>query len=162
MSMIRESDLPGIGKKFQIDTRSDDKLVVVIHDDGRREMHHFDYDDTSESISTLTLEDDEARQLAGIIGGMTYRPTALENVEVTLEDLVIEWCRVESGHKAAGKSIAELQVRQRSGVNILAIIGENGQKINPGPDDVLETGAMIVLAGERNQIKQMKELLVNG
>lgn len=162
MSVIRETDLPGIGKKFLIQARSGDKLAVVIHDDGRREMYHFDYDYPEETCSQITLEDDEARQIAGILGGMTYKPKALETIEVTLEDLIIEWTRIEPHFKCVDKTIAELEVRPRTGANIIAIIKKKEQKINPGPDDILTAGAMLVLAGERKQIKQMKELLVNG
>ncbi|ACX63541.1 potassium/proton antiporter regulatory subunit, CPA2 family [Paenibacillus sp. cl141a] len=162
MSIIRESDLPGIGKKFLIQARSGDKLVVVIHDDGRRELYHFEDDDPEETISQITLEDDEARQIAGIIGGMTYKPKALETIEVTLEDLIIEWARIEPHYKCVGQSIAGLQVRQRTGANVLAIVNKKEQKINPGPDDILTAGSTLVLAGERKQIKQLKELLVNG
>ncbi|WP_194541290.1 cation:proton antiporter regulatory subunit [Paenibacillus sp. FSL W7-1279] len=162
MSIIRESDLPGIGKKFLIQARSGDKLVIVIHDDGRRELYHFEDDDPEETISQITLEDDEARQIAGIIGGMTYKPKALETIEVTLEDLIIEWARIEPHYKSVGQSIAGLQVRQRTGANVLAIVNKKEQKINPGPDDILTAGSTLVLAGERKQIKQLKELLVNG
>ncbi|MFO7263129.1 MAG: potassium:proton antiporter [Bacillaceae bacterium G1] len=162
MATIRESELPGIGKKFQIEAKSGDKLVIVIHDDGRRELYQFDSDNQDEVVSVVTLDDTEARQVAAIIGGMVYKPQALETVEVTLEDLVIEWVKIEPNFKCIGKSIFDLDVRQRTGATVLAMVEKNRQKINPGPDDPIKPNMTLVVAGERKQIKQLKELLING
>lgn len=160
MSFIRESELPGIGKKFLIQTRSGDKLAVIIHNDGRREMYHFEDDDPEETLSQISLDDDEARQIAAIVGGMVYKPKELETIEVSLQDLIIEWIRVEPHYQGADKSIEELEIRKRTGASILAIVNRHHQKINPGPEHILSVGSTLVLAGERQQIRQFKELLI--
>ncbi|MDO7907374.1 cation:proton antiporter regulatory subunit [Paenibacillus sp. JX-17] len=160
---IRESILPGVGMKYQLDAASGDRLVVVIHDDGRREMYHFEYEDLDQSISMITLEDQEARQIAALIGGMTYKPKQLENVEMAFDDLILEWYTVEPHYYCAGKSIGELDVRQNSGVTIIAVTERKNQKhINPGPEVILSADATVVAIGERDQQKRFKQILMNG
>jgi len=163
MSTIRESDLPGIGRKFQIEARSGDRLVIVIHDDGRRELYHFDPDDPDELRSLVTLNDTEARQVAGIIGGLNYTPKALESASISLDDLLIEWYKIEAHSQAIGKTIGKLQVRQTTGATIMAVIEKDGrQRVNPGPDQMLDEDMTLVVAGERQQVQAFKRLIVGG
>ncbi|WP_027363256.1 cation:proton antiporter regulatory subunit [Desulfotruncus alcoholivorax] len=163
MSTIRETDLPGIGRKFQIDTRSGDKLVIVVHDDGKREMHHFDYNDPDESISMITLDDSEARRVGAILGGMVYMPKALESVDVAFDEMVIEWFKVEPEAKGIGKTIGDLHIRKKTGAAVIAVILKDQAKvINPGPEQMIYKGATLVVLGERGQVKACKRLINDG
>ncbi|GEN32927.1 cation:proton antiporter regulatory subunit [Aneurinibacillus danicus] len=164
MLNIKESELPGIGRKFDIETKGKEKLVIVIHDDGRREIYHFDKDDHEESLSNITLNDAESRQIAAILGGMIYKPKALETIEIAFDDLVIEWFKVEENAKAVNKSIGDLDIRKIYSVNIIAIIKKNHKKLlNPGPEAVIEEGDTLVISGERKPLKKLiAELLQKG
>ncbi|WP_240415516.1 cation:proton antiporter regulatory subunit [Paenibacillus periandrae] len=160
---VKESNLPGIGRKFEIHTRGGEKLVIIIHDDGRREMYHFEHDDPDETISTITLDDDEARQVAAIVGGMTYIPKMLETVEMAFDELIIEWYKIESHYKSIGQSIGGLDVRQKSGAMIIAVIEKNHTKhVSPGPELVIQNEATLVVVGERQQQRLIKQILLNG
>lgn len=160
---IRETDLPGVGRKYRILTRSGDRLVVVIHDDGRRELYHFEYDDPENSISMITLDDDEARSIAAIVGGMTFKPRMLESIEIALSDLVIEWFKLESRSPCVGVSIGDLEIRRRTGATVLAIVERDHAKhITPGPDFVLTADSMLIAAGERENLKALKSILTGG
>lgn len=161
---IREIELPGIGKKFEIETRDQDKVVIVIHDDGRREIYHFDKDDLEECQSNITLTDAEARQIAAILGGMIYKPKALETIEVAFDNLIIEWFKVEHQAKAVNQTIGGLDIRKKYDVTVIAIVKKNHKKIlNPGPEVVIEEGDTLVISGERTSLKKLvKELLQKG
>lgn len=159
MSVVRESDLIGIGKKYQIETEAGDNMVVVIHDDGRRELYRHD-EEENETHCVMTLSDEESRQVAGILGGLSYKPKALETMEVALDDLRIEWYKVEPMNDGVDKSIGELRVRQRTGASIIAAIKEDETVINPGPDFVIKPGVTLVIAGKAKNIKLLKEILL--
>ncbi|WP_136605113.1 cation:proton antiporter regulatory subunit [Paenibacillus dokdonensis] len=160
---IRESILPGIGMKYQIDAASGDRIVIVIHDDGRRELYHFSHEDDEQSISMVTLEDQEARQLAALVGGMVYKPKQLESVEMAFDELTIEWYRIDPHYACIGKSIGELNIRQNSGASVIALMDKkNGKQVNPGSACILNAEATVVAVGERDQQKRFKQILMNG
>ncbi|WP_164108934.1 MULTISPECIES: cation:proton antiporter regulatory subunit [Sphingobacterium] len=159
MSVVRESDLIGIGKKYQIETEAGDNMVVVIHDDGRRELYRHDEED-NDTQCVMTLSDEESRQIAGILGGLSYKPKALETIEVALDDLRIEWYKVEASNDGADKTIGELDVRQKTGASIIAAIHDNETVINPGPEYIIRPDVTLVIAGKAKNIKLLKEILL--
>lgn len=57
------------------------------------------------------------------------------------------------------KTIAELDIRQRSGATIISIVRGNEQFSNPGADFVLQAGDVVVLMGNAEQIEKAVELL---
>jgi TrkA domain protein len=163
MSTIGETSLPGVGRKFQIETASGDRLVIVIHNNGTRELYHFTRKDLDRACSVLTLADSEARQIAGIIGGLTYVPQALPSAEVVLDDLVLEWYTVPAGAACIGKTLEELKLRKETGASIVAIIEpDRTKRINPEPNTSLSEGATLILAGDRKTVSALKQFLVRG
>lgn len=163
MSSISESNLPGVGRKFQIDTLTGDRLTIVIHDDGTRELYHFSRKSLDRPASVLRLTDGEARQIAGIVGGLTYVPKSLPATEIVLEDLILEWFTLPEGAVAAGKTISELRVRTRTGASIVSIIEPNRTtRTNPEAATLLNEGATLILAGDRRSNAKLKHLLVTG
>jgi len=163
MSAISEVFLPGVGRKFQIETLVGDRLVIVIHDDGTRELYHFTRKNLDRPASVLRLTDGEARQIAGIVGGLTYVPRNLPMAEVILEDLVLEWFTIEPGAACIGKTIRDLQVRTATGASIVSIVEpDQTKRTNPEADTVLNEGATLIVAGDRKTITALKRLLVEG
>ena len=163
MSTISEAFLPGIGRKFQIETTSGDRLVIVIHDDGTRELYHFTRRNMDRPSSVLRLSDGEARQIAGIIGGLTYVPRSLPMAEVVLEDLVLEWFTIEPGMACIGRTIRELEVRTRTGASIVSIIeADQTKRTNPEAHTILNAGATLIVAGDRRTNTALKRLLIEG
>ena len=163
MSAISEVFLPGVGRKFQIETLVGDRLVIVIHDDGTRELYHFTRKNLDRPASVLRLTDGEARQIAGIVGGLTYVPRNLPMAEVILEDLVLEWFTIEPGAACIGKTIRDLQVRTATGASIVSIVEpDQTKRTNPEADTVLNEGATLIVAGDRKTIITLKRLLVEG
>ncbi|HJS42259.1 MAG TPA: cation:proton antiporter [Gemmatimonadales bacterium] len=67
--------------------------------------------------------------------------------------------RIEERSPAVGRSLAELNLRGRSGATILAISRNNESIVVPQADERLEAGDVVALAGSRDAIDSAKELL---
>lgn len=79
----------------------------------------------------------------------------------TLADAEVETCRIEEDSPALGKSLGTLKILSRAGASVIALTREGITKSNPSQDTVLETGDVLVLIGNRDQIRKAIGLLVD-
>ncbi|WP_297454132.1 cation:proton antiporter regulatory subunit [Persephonella sp.] len=159
---FKETDLPGIGKKFSVVTQAGDKLTVIMHITGKREIFVFEPDDFDEPSCDVVLNEDEANQLGSILMGAYYRPEQEKEKEVLIENLAIEWVKVPENSPLAGKSIKEADIRRKAGVTVIAIIKKDETIVNPRPEEVISAGDTIVIVGTREQVENfMREFHIN-
>jgi TrkA domain protein len=158
---LRETRLPGVGFKFAFTTDRGDRISVILHNDGLREIYFYRRG-AEEPTAVIDLDDEEARQLGAVLGGAYERPRIVEELEMALGQLTIEWVPVPDSSPAIGKSLAECAFRARTGVTIIAILREPEPISGAQPNDVIERGDTIVAVGKAGQFAAFRRLLAEG
>ena len=158
-SELRETRLPGIGTNFTLRLDDGGRLAVILHNDGRRELYFFRHADDEEPRAVIALDDDEARQIGAVIGGAYERPKIVEDLELALGELLIEWVRVPDDSPLIGKTLAECALRAQTGITIIAILREPEPVTGAQPDDVIQQGDTLVTVGKGGQYAAFRRLL---
>lgn len=78
----------------------------------------------------------------------------------TLSDVEVETCRIEEGSPAAGKLLAQLSLRPRTGTSVIARTRAGVTESNPSEKTKLLPGDIVVLLGSRDQIRRAMELIL--
>jgi TrkA domain protein len=150
---VYESDLPGVGKKHEIDLDDGARLVIVTHNTGKREVFRRD-DPDADSEKLFELPDAMARQVGTILEGAYFQPVRSELIETVLGgDTVLEWVAVGGDDPIAGKTLAESGVRQRTGATVIAVQRGEETITNPGADTRIEAGDTLIVIGSREQCR---------
>jgi TrkA domain protein len=148
---VSEQDLPGIGRRYELVGIEGTHAVVVLHHSGRRELYLVPPKAT-EPAATLTLTDRQARNLGAILGGAYFTPAVVDEMDAVIGDLLIDWVTLSTGSPAAGRSIADLEIRRRTRMTVAAIARAGGTIIAPEPHEVLEVGDRLVVVGRREDL----------
>ena len=159
---MRETRLPGVGVKYTSTPARGGRIAVILHTDGMREIYFFRRRDDDEPSAVIALEDDEARQLGAVIGGAYERPKVVEDLEMAIGELAIEWVKVPDGSPAIGKTLAQCAFRARTGITIIAILREPEPVAGAQPDDVVKEGDTLVAVGKLGQYAEFRRLLAEG
>ncbi len=154
---FRETDLPGVGKRYTIELEGGGELTLIIHNTGRREIYIVE-EEEEEPTCVISLTEDEAKELGFLLAGTVYQPVAPEKMELIMKEMVMEWIRVGKFSPLVKKTIAESQIRKRTGASIVAIIREGNMLVNPDPSETqILTDDILVVAGTRQQLKNFLE-----
>jgi TrkA domain protein len=146
---VYESDLPGVGKKFEIELDDDTRLVMVIHNTGKREV--FRRTDEEDSEKLFELSDRLARQVGTILEGAYFQPVATDTTETVLDDdSLLEWVKVLDSSELVGKTLAELDFRNETGASVVAIQREETTKSNPDPETTIRGEDTLIIIGTRD------------
>lgn len=158
---LRETRLPGIGVKYVFRTARGNRLAVILHNDGQREIYYHERDD-DEPRAVIELHDDEARQLGAIIGGAYERPKIVDDLEVALGELTIEWVPVPGTSPWIGRTLAESGFRAKTGVTVIAILRDPEPISGAQPHHRIERGDTLVTVGKAGQYAGFRKLLADG
>jgi TrkA domain protein len=159
---LRETRLPGVGVKYTVPLSGGGRVAVILHNDGLREIYYYRSADDDEPRSVVRLDDDEARQLGAVLGGAYERPKIVEDLEMALGELLIEWEPVPDTSPAIGKTLAECGFRAKTGITIIAILREPEPVTGAQPDDVIQRGDTLVTVGKAGQYRAFRKLLAEG
>ncbi len=157
MSFFSESDLPAIGKKISCTTHAKDKAVIIIHHDGKRELYIMD--DEGSPKASITLLDEESRRMGSILSGEIYKPKAIEDLEVALEGIRIDWFKLDSDSPIIGMQLGGLGIRKRTQISIIAILNGSDYIPSPSSDYVFREGDTCVVIGKPERFKDFLAII---
>lgn len=161
MPDVTELRLPGVGIRYEFSTRTGDRVEVVAHRSGRRDIFVGDPGDPDEFRAVLELTEDESQTLAELLGGSRIT-RELTKLRQTLEGLAIDWLPVDPDSPYVGRTIGDTRTRTRTGVSIVAVMRGEEAFPAPGPEFELQAGDTLVVVGLPRDIETVVEILHAG
>lgn len=158
---IYEADVPGVGKRYEVETGGGERVVVIVHHDGKRELYRRpDPDADAEKLFELSAQ--QAREVATSLKGTDFQPLDLEDIDVPLGGAVIEWVEVPEDSPVAGETMSGVHLGKQTGVTVAAIQRQDETIGSPGADTTFEPGDILVAVGTRAEQNALQSLLETG
>jgi TrkA domain protein len=156
---VFETPLPGIGVRYEFMTGDRERLGVITRRDGRRELLLYDRDDPDTCRVTIELTPEEAATMVELLGGSRVTER-LQDLRHEVEGLSIQWVTIASGTRMAGSTIADGEIRTRTGASVVAVIRGDQSIPGPGPDFRFDAGDVVLLMGSEPAVEAAERLLL--
>lgn len=157
MPDITETVLPGVGLRHEFTSSSGQRVAVVTHRGGIREIAVYRRDDPDACTTVLELDDDDVATLGNILG--VPQMAAAADAMQRLEGLALDWLAVAATSPAVGTTIGEGAYRSRTGASIVAVIRGRDTIAAPGPSFALAADDVVVAVGTPEGLADLRSLL---
>ena len=158
MTEIEETRLPGVGVRHDFRTRSGRRIGVITHRGGDRDLLIYDEDDPDACTETVRLDEQDLHAVADLLGASHVRHR-VEAIRQSVEGLTIDWIPIRESSAARDRTIGDTELRRRTGVSIVAIVGKGETRPSPGPETFIRAGDTAVVVGTPEGIGRAFELL---
>lgn len=155
---VREATLPGVGKKYVMPLRAGGNMAIIVRPDGERQLFHFLQDD-DRPCDVVKVEKDEAQQVANLLGAPMVGAPELDDLQLVLGALEIEWVTLHERSELVGSTLGESQLRKRTGASVVAVIRGETAIPNPPIETVFEAGDTLLLIGDDAQTEAARRVV---
>ncbi|HVL32756.1 MAG TPA: TrkA C-terminal domain-containing protein [Actinomycetota bacterium] len=156
---ISEEDLPGIGRRYEVMAARGQRVVLIVHSSGRRDLYVMERN-KDDPTAVVELTDDQARRIGAILGGAFFKPVVVEEIERIVGEFVVDWVTLDDDAPAVGHSLSDLQVRRQTGMSVVAIVRRKQTITAPDPGEQLLAGDRLVVVGRRQDLSTFAELVL--
>lgn len=153
MPQVDETQLPGVGVRHDFVTRRGERVGIITHRSGARELLIYDRADPDACRETLRLEEDDVRTLSDMLGGSDVTEK-LSGLEQSVEGLTIDWVRVSGTSPCSGRTLGDLGLGTTVSASIVAVLREGRSVPAPAPDFKLHEGDTAVVVGTKDGARQ--------
>ena len=158
MSDVQETQLPGVGVRHDFVTRNGERVGMISHRTGHRELLIYDSEDPDTCKETLRLEEDDVRTLGDLLGA-SHVTEGLAKLQQQVEGLTIDWVPVQNSSRCDGRTLRDIGLRADMGASIVAVLREGESIPSPPLDFALHRGDTAVVIGTASGVRQMLALL---
>lgn len=158
MAEVFQTKLPGVGVRHDFVTEDGDRVGVIVHRTGRREVIVYDSRDPDACSPMLDLSSADTRVLGELLGASQVSQT-VGAVQHEIDGLAIEWIQLPDGSPAASATIRDGEFRTRTGASIVAVVRGDSTVPAPTPEFRFEVGDTVVAVGTTEGLEKLRRLL---
>jgi TrkA domain protein len=157
MGDVSETRLPGVGVRHDFTTGGGERMGVISHRGGRKDLLVYRQDDPDACGLVVRLDQEDVRTLSDVLGGseVTEGLTRLQSIP----GLAIDWVPVRRTSACSGCRLGDLELTRDAGAAVVAVIRDDRTIASPPPDFVFHDGDTAVAVGTAEGVRRAFEVL---
>jgi TrkA domain protein len=157
MAEVTETQLPGVGVRYEFTTADGQRVGVLSHRGGRREILVYDRRDPDAATGLLQLSAEDTQTLSELLGASQVA-VGIAAAQQQIEGLAIDWLRLPPGSAFVGSTIGDGAFRTRTGASIVAVVRGSTSVPAPEPEFRFEADDVAVAVGTPEGLAQLRDL----
>lgn len=161
MLPIRETPLPGVGIRFDFTAKGGERVGVIVHRSGRRDVIVCSPQDPDVCQEVMHLDEEEALALVEAMG-VSHSTGEIARLQLALGGLSIDWVGIGAGAVAIGRTLHDVEHVEPVDASVVAVVRGGDTIASPPSAFVIEADDTAVIVGTSEGVSALTALLTGG